>query len=90
MTELEFSMDFFFYKENGEKSLFFYKHLTFPDYSGGYFVSVLLADTVSFTHTPSQMMQITFLSCLQSAWNIASNVVFLFVWLNSFAAQESN
>lgn len=68
----------------------FCKRLTFPDYSGSCFVSVPLAGTFSITHTPSQMMQTIFPSYLQSAWNIASDVVLLSAWLNSFAAQESN
>lgn len=68
----------------------FRKHLTSPNYSSSCFVSVPLADTFSITHTPSQMMQTTFSSYLQSAWNIASDVVLLSAWLNSSAAQESN
>lgn len=81
-----------FYKQKRKKPwiFVFYEYLTFPNCSGGCFVSVLLADTFSITHTPSPMMQITFPSYLQSAWIIASDEVLLLVWLNSFAAQESN
>lgn len=75
--------------------LYFCKNPTFPNGMCGCCALVPLADTFNVTHALPQMMQMTFQSYLQSAWNIASSAAlsvcgFTRAMIEFFAAQESN